>query len=107
VRVTAGDAERRVMVADRLLARALQEAVNLAVGVVIELDLPHAELVGSPVPRSLGYLVDGFLRQLQILVKIHEPGHVIPPGSRQTATVHRLRPHCPYRELPPQLTPSG
>ena len=33
--VAAGDAERRVVVADGLLVRALQEAVDLAVGVYV------------------------------------------------------------------------
>src|SRR5258708_10906815 len=67
------------MLADRLLVGALQEAVDLAVGVVVELNLPHTELIGSAVPRSLGYLIDGFLRQLQVLVEIHEPRHAVPP----------------------------
>jgi hypothetical protein len=70
VHVTAGDVERRVMLADRLLVRAFQEAVDLAVGIVLKLDLPHAELVGGAVPCSLGYLVDGFRRQLQVIVEI-------------------------------------
>src|SRR5258708_9390733 len=67
------------MLADRLLIGALQEAIDLAVGVVVQLNLPHTELIGSAVPRSLGYLIDGFLRQLQVLVEIHEPRHAVPP----------------------------
>ena len=91
VHLAAGDADRLVVLADRVLVRALQQAVDLPVGVVLQLDLPDAELVGRAVPRALGDLLDGVGGQLQILVEIHEPGHVVPPGSRQTATVHRQR----------------
>ncbi len=61
-----------MVVADGLLVRALEEAVDLAVGVVVELDLPHAELVGGAVPRPLGYLLDGFGGQLEVVVVVHE-----------------------------------
>src|ERR1039457_4169883 len=77
--VAAGDVQRLVMLADRLLIRAFQEAIDLAVGVLQKLNLPLTELVRSAVPRSLGYLVDGFLRQLQVLVEIHESRHVVLP----------------------------
>src|ERR1017187_3612773 len=79
VHFTTGDVQRLVMLADCLLVRPVEEAVTLAVGVVIELNLPYTELVGSSVPRSLGYLVDGFVWQLQVLVEIHESRHVVPP----------------------------
>jgi hypothetical protein len=69
VHVPAGDVQCLVMLADRLFVRAFQEAIDLTAGVVVKLNLPHAELVRSAVTRSLGYLVDGFLRQLQVLVK--------------------------------------
>src|ERR1035438_8347467 len=95
VHVAAGDVQRLVMLADRLLIRAFQEAIDLAVGVVVKLNLPHTELVGSAVPRSLGYLVDGFLRQLQVLVEIHESRHVVPPdhaSRRNCAPVAARRP---------------
>src|ERR1700683_2546577 len=75
VHVTARDIQCLVMLADCFLVRAVQQAVNLALGVVVKLDLPHAELVDDTVPRSLSYLVDGFVRKLQIIVVIHEPGH--------------------------------
>lgn len=63
VHVAAGDVQRRVMPANCLLARAVQKAVDLAVAIVIQLNLPHTELVGSAVPRSPGYLLDGGRRQ--------------------------------------------
>jgi len=65
-----------MVVADGLLVRAFQEAVDLAVGVVVELDLPHAELVGGAVPRPLGDLEDGFGGQLEVVVVVHEQRHV-------------------------------
>jgi hypothetical protein len=61
VHVAAGDAQRLVMLADCVLIRAFQEAINLAVRVVVELNLAHTKLVGRAFARSLGYLVDGFL----------------------------------------------
>src|ERR1700728_291199 len=94
-----------MMVADGLLIRSFQEAVDLAVGVVIKLNLPHAELVGCAVPRSLGYLVDGILRQLQVLVAVHEPRHVHPPrhaSSHYCAPItHELSIQRRYRGTAP------
>jgi hypothetical protein len=81
VHVAAGNVKGIMVLADRLLIRAFQEAIDLAVGVVVELNLPHAELVGGAVPRSLGYLVDGILRQLEILVEIHEPSKAAALGA--------------------------
>jgi hypothetical protein len=81
VHVAAGDARRLVMCADRLLVRAFQEAVDLAVGVVVTLDLPHAELVGSAGPCPGGYLVDGLGGELRVIAEIDEPGRGIPPRS--------------------------
>src|SRR6516165_11203104 len=75
---TAGNVQRRVMPSDRVFVRRLQEAVDLAVGVVIQLNLPHAELIANAIPRSLGYLLDGPRRELQVVVVIHEPGHLNP-----------------------------
>jgi hypothetical protein len=49
VYVAAGHVEGRVVLADRVLVRTLEQAVNLAVGVVVELDLGHAELVRDPI----------------------------------------------------------
>src|SRR5258708_11257693 len=73
VHVPARNGKRRVMLADRLLIGALHEAIDLAVGVLVQLNLPHTELIGSAVPRSLPYLIDAFLRQLQVPVQLPEP----------------------------------
>lgn len=74
----AGNVQRCVMPADRIFVRCLQEAVDLAVRVVIQLDLPYAELIANAVPCSLGYLLDGLRRELQVVVVIHESGHINP-----------------------------
>jgi hypothetical protein len=42
--VAARDVERRVVIPDRFLVRAVEQAVHLAVGVVVELDLADALL---------------------------------------------------------------
>src|SRR5215469_2231448 len=75
VDVAAGHAERGVVGADGWLVRPVKQAVDPAVGVVVQLDLAHAELVGPGVARVVGDLRDRLSGQLQILVKIHEPGH--------------------------------
>src|SRR3984885_5924549 len=115
--VAAGNIEGLMMVADGLLVRSFQEAIDLAVGVVVELNLPHAELVGGAVPRSLGYLVDGILRQLQILMEVHEPWHVCPPRpapSHYCAPITRVlsipriqRVTAPGRHPPPRSSSSA
>src|SRR5215469_1828662 len=66
------------MPANRLLVWTLQKAVDLAIGVVVQLDLPHAELVGSALACPLGYLLDGIRRKHQIIVEIHESRHLVP-----------------------------
>jgi hypothetical protein len=47
--VAAGHPERGVVGADGLFVRAVEQAVDLAVVVVVQLDLAHAELVGPGV----------------------------------------------------------
>lgn len=100
VHVAAVHVQRRVMLADRVLVRAFQQAVDLAVGVVEQFDLADAELVGLPGPGPLGDLLDGFRRQFQVVVEIHESGHRRPPPGRalpltvrpKRIDVHRHRP---------------
>src|SRR5271169_2243782 len=77
VHVCARDAERGVVLADGVLVGPVQQAVHLAVGVVVQLDLAHAELVGGAVTGVLADLRDGLGGQLEILVEIHESWHVI------------------------------
>ena len=43
--------------------------INLAASIVIKLNLLHAEFASSTVTRSLSYLVNGLLQQLQTLMK--------------------------------------
>src|ERR1039458_2168978 len=100
-----------MMLADRVLVRTLQEAVDLAVGVMVKLDLPYTEVVGGALARSLRYLVDRFLRQLQVVVKIHEPRHAVPPSSASLpATMHRrdstVHPRKDLLRSPARLLPS-
>src|SRR5579872_6053867 len=56
VHVRAGDAERGVVLADGVLVGPVQQAVHLAVGVVVQLDLAHAELISGAVAGVLGDL---------------------------------------------------
>src|SRR5258708_992603 len=79
VHLAAWHAQCLVMVADRLLVRSFQEAVDLAVGVVVQVKLPYAELVSSTSPGAFGYLPDSLRRELQVVMEIHELGHEIPP----------------------------
>src|ERR1035438_1894413 len=100
-----------MMLADRVLVRTLQEAVDLAVGVMVKLDLPYTEVVGGALARSLRYLVDRFLRQLQVVVKIHEPRHAVPPSSASLpATMHRrdstVHPRKDLLRSPARVLPS-
>src|SRR6266700_7348909 len=75
-------AERGVVLADRVLVRPVEQAVHLAVGVVVQLDLADAELVRTLVAGVVGDLRDGLGRQLEIGVIVHEPGHVSSPYRR-------------------------
>src|SRR5215470_2564627 len=69
------DAERGVVLADRVFVGPVEQAVHLAVGVVVQLDLPDAELVRPLVAGVVGDLRDRLWRQLEVCVEIHEPGH--------------------------------
>jgi hypothetical protein len=55
----------------------VQEAVHGAVGVVVELNLPNPELVGSARMGTCSDVVDRFLGQLQLRVKVHELRYVL------------------------------
>ena len=70
--VAARNVQRCMMPANSLLVRAVQQAVDLAVAVVEQLNLPHSELINSAVPGPLGYVFDGLRRKLQVIVVIHE-----------------------------------
>src|SRR5437763_5968727 len=78
--------QRGVVPADRVLVRPVEQAVHLAVGVVVQLDLADAELVRPLVAAVVGDLRDGFGRQLEISVEIQNLGmSVLPfPGRRVT-----------------------
>lgn len=62
--------ERLVMLPDRVLVGALEQAEELSVVVVIGLDLPDTELVARAVSGSLSDLLNGLRRQPQV-VKVH------------------------------------
>jgi hypothetical protein len=62
--VAAVDAERGVVAADCFLVWAVEQAEDGAFGVVVELDLLDAELVGPPVADVAGDLRDRLGRQL-------------------------------------------
>src|SRR5215467_12350373 len=86
VDVAAGHAERRVVTNDRVLVRALEQAVHLPGWVVVQLDLPHAEHVGLVVAGIVGDLLDCLRRQLQVLVEVHESWHLISPAQHSSGT---------------------
>jgi hypothetical protein len=73
--VAAWHAKSVVMLADRVLVWRLKEAVHIAVGVVVELDLPHPVLVRDALLCGDGYLLESLPRELKVFVKVHEPGH--------------------------------
>jgi hypothetical protein len=76
VYVAAGDPERFMMVANGLGVGSLEEAVDVAIGIVIQLNLTYAELVSFSVPGVRRDLVDSLCRELQVVVEVHELGHV-------------------------------
>src|SRR3984957_16718306 len=93
-----GEPQGLVVLADGLLVGPFQQAVHLALGVVVELDLPYAELVGLHVPGVLSNLRDGLVWTPQVLVDIHEPWHVNSfPTSRATRVRARLGLDTPLR----------
>jgi hypothetical protein len=75
VDVAARHIQRGVVLADGLFVRPVEQAVHLAPGVVVQLDLAHAELIGPAVAGVIGDLRDGLGGQLQILVEVHESCH--------------------------------
>src|ERR1700722_11910301 len=99
VHITARDVQRRVVPADGLFVRAFEQAVDLAVGVVEKLDLPHAELIADAVPGALCDLLDRFGGQFQVIVVVHEPRHfLVPPVSgRFLVTMPAWPAPCPPR----------
>ena len=72
--VPARDTKRGVVLADGVLVGPVQQAVHMALGVVVQLDLPHAELVGGAISGIFRDLRDGLGTQLQILVKCMNRG---------------------------------
>jgi hypothetical protein len=81
VHIATGQPERGVVLPDGLLVRPFEQAVNLAVGVVVQLDLMHAEIVGPLMAGIVGDLRDGLGGQLQIAARITPSGGV--PGDIQ------------------------
>jgi hypothetical protein len=77
VDVAAWYAKSLVMLADCVLVWALEEAVHVAVGVVVELDLPDPVLVRDALLCADGYLLESLLRELKVFVKVHELGHCL------------------------------
>lgn len=75
--VAAWHAKSVVMAADRVLVWPLKEAVHIAVGVVVELDLPHPVLVRDALLCGDGYLLESLRREPKVFVKVHEPGHCL------------------------------
>ena len=63
---TAVHAERGVVLADRVFVGSLEQAVHLPLRVVVQLNLPHAELIRSLVAGVVGDLRDGVGRQLEV-----------------------------------------
>jgi hypothetical protein len=75
VDIPARDAQGLVMAVDRLGVRRLQQAVDLPVRIVVQLDLPDAELVDLRDLGVLGELLDRIVGQREVVVEVHEFGH--------------------------------
>jgi hypothetical protein len=72
VHVAAGDAQGGMVAADGLFVGAFEQAIDHAVGVVVQLQLPDTELIGPRVAGVVGDLGDRLGGQLQVLVEVHE-----------------------------------
>src|SRR5262249_20058300 len=79
--VAAGHAKRGVVLADSLLVRAFEQAVDLALGVVVQLDLAHAKVIGPLVAGSGGGPRGRLRGQAGGVVEIHESRHVVAPSG--------------------------
>jgi hypothetical protein len=66
------DPERLVMVPDSLGVRRVEEAVDLPVWIVEQLDLGDAEFVALAVFCILSQLINRLSRQFQLGMKVHE-----------------------------------
>lgn len=62
--------------------RSLQKAVHLTVSVVKEFQLPNSKLIRLVFLGVLRDLLDGFFRQLQVVMVIHELWHFFSPRNR-------------------------
>src|SRR3954452_24037143 len=91
----AGDVERRVVLADRLLVGALEQAVHVPGLVVVELELGDAERIAFLVTCTACELVDRRLRQLQIVVVVHVARHLSPLTGLGTGKMHQRCVICP------------
>jgi len=91
--VAAWDAEGFMVLPHGFSIGCLQQAVHLAIGIVEQLDLTNAELVGLFVFRVLRDLLDGLTWELEVIVEIHELGHRSSPygqgGHRRGRLDHR------------------
>src|SRR2546421_10186684 len=70
-----------MVLAYSFLVRSFKNAVRLPLSVVVELHLAHAELVVLTIFRVLANLLNGFTRQRQVVVVIHERWHWRPLPS--------------------------
>ena len=61
-------------------AEAVRQVLREAASAPQFFDLSDAELVRLAILGVLGDLFDRLVRQLQIIVEVHEPGHDVPPS---------------------------
>ena len=75
VDVSTGHADSGVVAADSFGVRCFKQAVHVPSGIVKQFDLTDAELVDFAIFGLLRDLRDCFVRQHEILVKVHELWH--------------------------------
>jgi hypothetical protein len=104
VYIAAGHPERRVVRADGLFIRPLEQAVNLAVGVVVQLDLADSELICPGVAGVVSDLRDRLRGQFEVRMEVHELRHLallaLVNSWESPRFVQRNQNHYPERSGP-------
>jgi hypothetical protein len=76
VNISTRNSECGVVAAHSVGIRSFQEAIDMTVGIVEQLHLADPELVHLALLGLLRDLEDCIFRQLQVLVEVHELGHL-------------------------------
>jgi hypothetical protein len=105
--VTTWDPEGLMVLAHGLGVGRFQELVDLAVRIVKELDLTHAELVGFLVPGVLCDLLNRLIGKLQVVVIIHELRHGYPLLLMDVRNVRTGSARLSYGSASQRARPAG